>query len=362
MDPRLEHRFLTNRRQLLWRGTLGVGAMALGSLLGRRAMAAAPATGPDLRSHFRPTAKRIIYLFQSGAPSQMDLFDYKPRLAEMAGVDLPDSVRQGQRLTGMTANQKSFPLTPTRYDFKRHGQSGAWVSEMLPHTAGVVDHLCFIKSMHTEAINHDPAITFMQTGHQQPGRPSLGAWMSYGLGSENADLPSFVVMLSRNTNPIAQPTYDRLWGAGFLPSNHQGVKLRSSGDPVLFLSDPCGEDRVARRRLLNRLASLNQLYHDEVGDPEVPARTAQYELAYRMQMSIPEVTDLSNEPESILKEYGEDARKPGTYAANCLLARRLAERGVRFIQLYHQGWDHHGNLPKGIARQCRDPCAGPGST
>jgi len=345
MDPRLEHRLHLNRRALL-RGTgVGVGAMALGTLLGREAGAG------ERRPHFAPRAKRVIYLFQSGAPSQVDLFDYKPRLEEMAGVDLPPSVRMGQRLTGMTANQKTKPLTPTRYAFRRYGESGAWVSEVLPHTAKVVDRLCFIKSVHTEAINHDPAITFVQTGHQQPGRPSLGAWMSYGLGSDCEDLPAFMVLLSRNTNPIAQPTYDRLWGAGFLPADHQGVKLRSSGDPVLFLSDPSGDDRAARRRQLDRLATLNALYEEQVGDPEVSARTAQYEMAYRMQTSVPDLTDLSDEPESTFELYGEDARVPGTHAANCLLARRLAERGVRFIQLYHRGWDHHFDVPKNMPIQ-----------
>jgi len=348
MDPRLEHALLVNRRQLLRRSAVGVGAAALGSLFGSASAMGEAGRGP----HFAPRAKRVIYLFQSGAPSQMDLFDHKPVLEERSGEELPDSVRDGQRLTGMTSGQSSFPLTPSRYRFRQHGESGAWISEIMPHLHGVADHLCFVKSMHTEAINHDPAITFMQTGDQQPGRPSMGAWMSYGLGAESSELPAFVVLLSRNTNPIAQPTYDRLWGAGFLPADHQGVKLRSQGDPVLYLSDPGVRDRGAKRRLLDRLARLNQHYHEQSGDPEAAARIAQYEMAYRMQMSVPELTAIADEPASTFELYGEEAREPGTHAANCLLARRLAERGVRFIQLYHRGWDHHFDVPKNMPIQC----------
>ena len=347
MNPIHEAQLNMNRRQLLRAAPMALGNLALGGLL-KAEGGALPAGG----LHHKPRAKRIIYLFQSGAPSQLDLFDHKPGLEAHDGVELPDSVRMGQRLTGMTSGQATHPVRPSRYSFERRGESGAWVSEMLPHTAGVVDKLCFVRSMHTEAINHDPAITFFQTGNQQPGRPSIGSWFSYGLGSENEDLPAFVVMLSKNTNPIAQPIYDRLWGAGFLPSNHQGVKLRSQGDPVLFLDDPAGSSRADERRMLDRLAELNELRAEEVGDPEVTSRIAQYEMAHRMQMSVPELTDISDEPESTFELYGDDARVPGTHAANCLLARRLAERGVRFIQLFHRGWDHHFDVPKNMPIQC----------
>jgi hypothetical protein len=305
--------------------------------------------------HFVARAKRVIYLFQSGAPSQMDLFDPKPKLAALRGSDLPDSIRQGQRLTGMTSTQDKFPVAPTMFGFAQRGRSGAWLSELLPHTARVADELCFVRSMFTEAINHDPAITFFQTGAQLAGRPSIGAWLSYGLGSENSDLPAFVSLISNGSgNPNDQPLYDRLWGSGFLPATHQGVKFRSAGDPVLFLSNPAGLDSAARRRMLDDLAKLNQIQHEEVGDPEIASRIAQYELAYRMQTSVPELSDLSKEPPHIVDLYGPDARKPGTYAANCLLARRLSERGVRFIQLFHRGWDQHRKLPGQIIGQCRD--------
>ena len=347
MNPIHEAQLNMNRRQLLRAAPMALGNLALGGLL-KAEGGGLPAGG----LHHAPRAKRIIYLFQSGAPSQLDLFDHKPGLKAHDGIELPESVRMGQRLTGMTSGQAKHPVRPSRYSFERHGESGAWVSEMLPHTAGVVDKLCFVRSMHTEAINHDPAITFFQTGNQQPGRPSIGSWFSYGLGSENEDLPAFVVMLSKNTNPIAQPIYDRLWGAGFLPSNHQGVKLRSQGDPVLFLDDPAGSSRADERRMLDRLAELNELRAKEVGDPEVTSRIAQYEMAHRMQMSVPELTDISDEPDSTFELYGDDARIPGTHAANCLLARRLAERGVRFIQLFHRGWDHHFDVPKNMPIQC----------
>ena len=285
----------------------------------------------------------------------MELFDYKPRLREMAGTELPDSIRQGQRLTAMTATQSSFPVAPSLFAFQQHGSSGAWVSDLMPHTTEVVDRLCFIKSMHTEAINHDPAITFFQTGAQLAGRPSIGAWLAYGLGSENKDLPAFVVMVSQGTgNPADQPLYDRLWGSGFLPSRYQGVKFRSTGDPVLYLANPAGMSAPGRRRFLDDLARLNQMKLAEFGDPEIATRIAQYEMAYRMQASVPELTDLSKEPDSVFARYGAEARKPGTFAANCLLSRRLAERGVRFIQLFHRGWDQHAKLPKQIAGQCRD--------
>jgi hypothetical protein len=360
MNPHHEFRLLLTRRHFFGRASAGIGVAALASLLNGD-LAAAPdgqmnATGgvPGL-PHFPARAKRVIYLFQSGAPSQMDLFDYKPMLRDHRAKELPESIRMGQRLTGMTATQASFPIAPSKFKFARHGQSGAWVSELMPHTARVVDELCFIKSMFTEAINHDPAITFFQTGAQLAGRPSIGAWLSYGLGSENRDLPAFVAMVSQGSgNPNDQPLYDRLWGSGFLPTKYQGIKFRSVGDPVLFLSNPPGLDDTTRRRMLDDLARLNQLKLEEAGDPEIATRIAQYEMAYRMQSSVPELTDISGEPQHTFDLYGPDARKPGTYAANCLLARRLAERGVRFIQLFHRGWDQHTNLPKQIAGQCRD--------
>jgi hypothetical protein len=305
--------------------------------------------------HFAPRAKRVIYLFQSGGPSQIDLFDYKPRLEKLRGTDLPESVRMGQRLTGMTAFQSNFPTAPSRYHFAQHGKSGAWLSELLPHTADVVDDLCFIRSMHTEQINHDPAITCVLTGFQLAGRPSLGSWVVYGLGSENRDLPAFVVMVSIGTgNTGDQPLYDRLWGSGFLPSQYQGVKFYPGLDPVLYLSNPPGLSDPVRRRFLDDLVRLNQKNAAAFGDPEILTRVAQYEMAYRMQSSVPELTDLSQEPERTFERYGPEAHKPGSYAANCILARRLAERGVRFIQLFHRGWDQHTSLPKQIANQCRD--------
>jgi hypothetical protein len=347
MDP--ETRLLLTRRHFFGRTATGVGVAALASLL-EADLRAAP-----LQPHFPPKARRIIYLFQSGAPSQMDLFDSKPKLDGLRGTELPDSVRRGQRLTGMTATQASFPVAPSRFRFTRHGRSGAWVSELLPYTARVVDDLCFIKSMYTEAINHDPAVTFFQTGAQLAGRPSIGAWLSYGLGSMNEDLPAFVVLISRGSgNPNDQPLYDRLWGSGFLPSKYQGIKFRAGGDPVLYLSNPPGLGAGTRRRVLDDLARLNRLKLDESGDPEVATRIAQYELAYRMQTSVPELTDVAGEPAHVFDLYGPDARRPGTFAANCLLARRLAERGVRFIQLFHRGWDQHTHLPRQIAGQCRD--------
>jgi hypothetical protein len=358
---------MMNRRHFFSRASTGIGAAVLASLLrddlraqdtpnGLAPSQPSTATGglPGL-PHFKPKAKRVIYLFQSGAPSQMDLFDYKPKLDDFQGKDLPDSIRKGQRLTGMTATQSSFPVARSIFKFAQHGKSGAWVSELMPHTAQVADELCFIKSMHTEAINHDPAITFFQTGAQLAGRPSIGSWLSYGLGSENEDLPAFVAMVSQGSgNPADQPLYDRLWGSGFLPSRYQGVKFRSVGDPVLYLSNPPGLSGDTRRRFLDDLSRLNQLKLQEFGDPEIATRIAQYEMAYRMQTSVPELIDLSKEPESVFELYGPDSKKPGTFAANCLLARRLAERGVRFIQLFHRGWDQHTNLPKQIVGQSRD--------
>jgi hypothetical protein len=359
MNPLFENQWLLTRRHFFGRASTGIGLAALASLLDHELAAAQDretSTGglPGL-PHCTPKAKRVIYLFQSGAPSQMDLFDYKPKLHDLRGTELADSIRMGQRLTGMTATQASFPVAPSRFRFARHGKSGAWLGELLPHTAKVVDELCFIRSMYTEAINHDPAITFFQTGAQLAGRPSIGAWLSYGLGSENRDLPAFVAMVSQGTgNPNDQPLYDRLWGSGFLPTKYQGIKFRSVGDPVLYLSNPRGLDDRTRRRMLDDLATLNQLRLEEFGDPEIATRIAQYELAYRMQTAVPELTDLSREPKHVFDLYGPEARKPGTFAANCLLARRLAERGVRFIQLFHRGWDQHTNLPKQIGGQCRD--------
>jgi hypothetical protein len=285
----------------------------------------------------------------------MDLFDPKPGMEKVRGQDLPDSIRKGQRLTTMTSRQKNFPVAPSIFNFKQYGQSGQWMSDVLPHLSKEADELCFIKSMHTEAINHDPAITFCQTGHQLAGRPSMGAWLSYGLGTENKDLPAYVVLTSWGTGrPNDQPLYDRLWGAGFLPTQHQGVKFRNSGDPVLYLSDPKGVSRSMRRGMLDELAVLNRKNMAVAGDPEIDARIAQYEMAFRMQSSVPDLTDTSDEPKHILESYGPDVQKPGTYAANCLLARRLAERDVRCIQLFHMGWDHHGGLPKAIRGQCKD--------
>ena len=343
------------RRTFLCRNATGLGSIALAWLLNEDNRAGAQTGGLSGLPHFTPRAKRVIYLFQSGAPSQMDLFDYKPGLHNLRGTELPDSIRRGQRLTGMTATQESFPVAPSRFAFRRHGRAGAWVSALLPHTARIADELCFIKSMHTEAINHDPAITFFQSGAQLAGRPSMGAWVAYGLGSESRDLPAFVVLVSQGTgNPADQPLYDRLWGSGFLPSQYQGVKFRSTGDPVLFLSNPEGVDAGTRRRMLDDLSRLNQLRLEQTGDPEIATRIAQYELAYRMQTAVPELTDISGEPRHVLGMYGPEVNRPGTFAANCLLARRLAERGVRFIQLFHRGWDQHTNLPRQIAGQCRD--------
>jgi hypothetical protein len=355
MNPLLESQLLITRRHFFGRTATGIGLAALASLLSDDLLAASETGGLKGLPHFPPKARRVIYLFQSGAPSQMDLFDYKAKLKDLRGTELPDSVRKGQRLTGMTATQASFPVAPSKFRFAQHGKSGAWVSELLPHTGRVVDELCFIKSMHTEAINHDPAITFFQTGAQLAGRPSMGAWLSYGLGSENRNLPAFVALVSQGSgNPADQPLYDRLWGSGFLPTRYQGVKFRSAGDSVLYLSNPAGLGKDLRRRMLDDLAKLNQLKLAEVGDPEIATRISQYEMAYRMQTSVPELTDVSREPGRILDMYGPEARKPGTFAFNCVLARRLAERGVRFIQLFHRGWDQHTNLPKQIVGQCRD--------
>lgn len=350
----IDHRKHVTRRHFLGKLSLGLGSAALGSLL-----------IPDLFSksesplatlglpHFAPKAKRIIYLFQNGAPSQLESFDYKPLLNKMAGQELPASIRMGQRLTGMTSGQSKFPLVGSHFTFNQYGNSGAWVSELFPNIAKVVDDICFIKTMHTEAINHDPALTFMQTGAQQGNRPSMGSWLSYGLGSENKNLPAFCVLLSRGRGN-GQGVYSKLWTNGFLDSVHQGVQFSSSEERVLYLKDPEGRDRTDRRNMLDQLSKLNDLNYKEFGDPEIQARVQQYEMAYRMQTAVPELTDLSKEPDNIIKMYGADCLVPGTYAANCLLARKLSEAGVRFVQLYHQGWDQHGNMVGEMPLQAQD--------
>jgi hypothetical protein len=332
----------------------GLGAAALSTLLLPEQTRADTTIFPTL-PHLIPKARRIIYLFQSGAPSQMDLFDPKPQMQDRRGENLPESVRKGQRLTTMTSGQGSFPVAPSAFRFQQHGESRMWFSEIMPHMASLADDWCMIRTMNTEAINHDPAITFCQTGSQLAGRPSIGAWASYGLGSENKSLPSYVVLTSFGSGrPDDQPLYDRLWGAGFLPSRHQGVKFRNSGDAVLYLSNPPGISTEARRSTLDRLKSLNQRQFETLHDPEIQTRIAQYEMAFRMQSSVPDLLDVSEEPKHVLEMYGPDVHRQGSYAANCLLARRLAERDVRFIQLFHMGWDHHGGLPQAIRGQCHD--------
>jgi len=352
MDPIEERKLLLTRRHFFSRTASGVGIAALASLLQEDARATAPIAMPGLPGfpNFPPTAKRVIYLFQHGAPSQLDMFDYKPNLQKFRGTDLPDSVRMGQRLTGMTAYQAKFPTAPSIFKFAQHGESGTWLSELLPYTAKVVDDLAIVKSVHTEQINHDPAVTFFQTGFQLAGRPSMGSWVAYGLGSENKDLPAFIVMVSQGVGGT-QALADRMWNSGFLSTKYAGVKFRSGHDPVLFLSNPQGYDSGARRRFLDDLGKLNELNLNQYQDPEISTRISQYEMAYRMQSSVPELTDLSKEPDSVFEMYGPDSRKPGTYAANCILARRLSERGVRFVQLFHRGWDQHNNLPKEIRGQ-----------
>ena len=349
------------RRQFLARSGVGIGAAALASLLEpNRSMAVSPGgaahpIGAIGGTHFAPKAKRVIWLTQAGAPSQLDLFDHKPKLAEQFDKDLPESVRGKQRLTGMTAGQARFPIAPSVFKFNQHGQSGMWLSELLPHTAKFADDICLVRTMHTEAINHDPAMTLLQTGHQIGGRPSFGAWVSYGLGSENADLPAFVALISRPSGPTnAQPLHERMWGSGFLPSKYQGVRLSSGPDPVLYLSNPPGMNEKRRRAMLDDLGELNRIRFDQAHDPEIESRIDQYEMAFRMQAAVPELADLSGEPAAVFEKYGPESKKPGSFAANCLLARRLAERGVRFIQLYHRGWDQHNNLPKLIKGQVED--------
>ncbi|MFT5239334.1 MAG: hypothetical protein ACI9X0_000294 [Kiritimatiellia bacterium] len=340
-----------SRRNFLNQMGLGLGGIALADLVNpMTASAAVNPVSPSALSHFAPKAKRVIYLFQAGGPSQMDLFDHKPVLNAEHGKELPDSVRQGQRLTGMSTNQASLPLAGSPFDFQQHGQSGATISDLLPHTATVADELCFIKSMYTEAINHGPGVTMMQTGSQFPGRPTIGSWLSYGLGSMNENLPAFVVMVTKGGG--GQPLVSRYWGNGFLPGKHNGVRFRPDREAVLYLNNPDGISRSARRKVVDQLERLHQLQLEKNSDPALENKITQYEMAFRMQASVPEVTDISGETESTLSLYGDDVKTPGSYAANCLQARRLAERGVRFIQLYHQGWDQHGNLPKAIRKQC----------
>jgi hypothetical protein len=344
------------RRQFLSGSCAGVGTAALASLLGQPATAAQASNGglPGF-PNFPPKARRVIWLTQAGAPSQIDLFDHKPALRDHFNEDLPDSIRQGQRLTGMTSGQSRFPVAPSIFPFKQHGQSGIWMSDLVPHTAGIADELCLVTSLHTEAINHDPAMTMLQTGHQIAGRPSLGAWVSYGLGDENANLPAFVVMISRPTGPTnAQPLHERMWGAGFLPTRHQGVRFSPGRDPVLYLTDPPGVSRDRRREFLDTLGSLDRMTLDTFHDPETAARIDQFEMAFRMQAAVPELADLADEPAHTFERYGPESKKPGSYAANCILARRLVERGVRFVQLYHRGWDQHNDCPAGLKTQCYD--------
>ncbi|MFK8110674.1 MAG: DUF1501 domain-containing protein [Rubripirellula sp.] len=334
---------------MLAQAGMGMGAIAFNQMLAAESMGATNALSA---LHHAPKAKRVIFLFQAGAPSQIDLFDHKPLLKEKHGTELPDEVRMGQRLTSMSGNQSSLPLVGSPFEFKQHGKAGTWMSDLLPHTASIADDICVVRSMHTEAINHGPGVTFLQTGSMFPGRPSMGAWLDYGLGTENQDLPAFVVMVTKNKG--GQPLVSRLWGSGFLPSKHQGVRFRSGKDPVLYLSNPDGIDSESRRSAMNALQKLHQIQIAKQADREVETRIAQYELAFRMQASIPEATNFADESKEVLEEYGPDAKNPGSFAANCLLARRLAERGVRFIQLYHQGWDQHGGLPGGLSRQTKE--------
>ena len=356
MNEFLENRFNINRRHFLGKMTAGIGSVALGSLLVPDLFKGSGDDSNDLPlgiPHFAPKAKRVIYLFQNGAPSQYESFEYKPLLNKMAGEELPASIRMGQRLTGMTANQAKFPLVGSHFQFAQHGQSGMWMSELFPNIATLADELCMIKTMNTEAINHDPALTFMQTGAQQGNRPSMGAWASYGLGSENKNLPAFSVLLSRGKGN-GQGVYSKLWSNGFLDSTHQGVVFSSGEDPILYLNDPDGTDRSARRKMLDNLSELNSMAYEDFGDPEIKAKVQQYEMAYRMQTAVPELTDLTKEPDHIIKMYGPECLVPGTFAANCLLARKLSEAGVRFVQLYHQGWDQHGNMVGEMPLQAKD--------
>ncbi|MBT5322895.1 MAG: DUF1501 domain-containing protein [Verrucomicrobiales bacterium] len=357
MNPLYENGLLQTRRELIFNSAKCLGGAALGSLMAPN-LIAAPRTENGIGGlagipHFAPKAKRVIMLFFSGGPSHIDMFDYKPRMRDFHGTELPDSIRNGQRITGMTSGQKSFPCVAPMFKFKRHGAHGTWVSELLPNIAGIADDVTLIKSMHTEAINHDPAITYILTGTQQLGKPSFGSWISYGLGSENKDLPAYLVMISKGRGQ-SQALYSRLWSSGFLPSRHQGVNLRSGREPVLFLKDPEGIDRAGRRRMLDGIAKINQEQFSEFGDPETQTRISAYEMAFRMQASVPELMDVSKEPKAVKEMYGKDTAKPGTFASNCILARRMAERGVPFIHLFHRGWDQHGALPVKLRQQCED--------
>ncbi len=352
-----ELRQASTRRHFFGLASTGLGTAALASLLAPNASGAQDASAigglPGL-PHFPPKAKRVVFLHQSGGPSQIDLFDYKPKLREYMGVDLPASVRMGQRITGMTSGQTTLPVAPSVFKFAQYGNSGAWVSELMPHTAKIVDDIAIVKTMWTDAINHDPAITFIQSGFQQPGRPSMGAWISYGLGSENKELPSFVVLISQQSGlNTDQPLFSRLWGSGFLPSKYQGVQFRSSGDPVLFLSDPPGVDKSTRRNILDAVEQLDAIRADAYHDPEIETRISQYEMAFKMQTSVPELMDMEKEPQHVFDMYGPDSRKPGSYASHCLLARRLLERNVRFVQIYKRGWDQHNDLPRDLALQAQ---------
>lgn len=348
------------RRQFFGRASAGIGTAALATLMQGQAHSAiknSPTGSQGIlgHPHFAPRAKRIIYLFQSEGPAQQDMFDYKPQLAAIHGTDLPASIRGTQRLTGMTSGQDKFPVVASKYKFQQQGQSGIWMSELVPHISKIADDMCLIKTMNTEQINHDPGMTFFQTGHQQPGRPSMGAWLNYGLGCDNDNLPGYIVLISKGSSKRnAQALFQRLWGAGFLPSEYQGVNFRAGKDAVLYLTNPPGITAATRRNMLDSLGQLNEMSYESFGDPEIEARIAQYEMAYRMQTSVPDLMDTADEPEHIVDMYGPDARKPGTFAANCLLARRLAERGVRFIQLFHRGWDQHGDLPTDLPLQCID--------
>ncbi|TAE21020.1 MAG: DUF1501 domain-containing protein [Cytophagales bacterium] len=356
MNEFIENRLTVNRRHFLGKAAAGIGGLALGSLLVPDLFRASDDETDGLPlgvAHFAPKAKRVIYLFQNGAPSQYESFEYKPMLNKLAGQDLPASIRNGQRLTGMTANQTKFPLVGSHFQFQQYGQSGMWMSELFPNIANIVDDICMIKTMNTEAINHDPALTFLQTGAQQGNRPSMGAWVSYGLGSDNKNLPAFSVLLSRGKGN-GQGVYSKLWTNGFLDSTHQGVVFSSGEDPILYLNNPEGTDRTSRRKMLDNLAELNNMAYDDFGDPEIKAKVQQYEMAYRMQTAVPELTDLSKEPDHIVKLYGPECLVPGTFAANCLLARKLSEAGVRFVQLYHQGWDQHGNMVGEMPLQAKD--------
>ena len=347
-----------SRRDFLTRTSLGLGALSLGGLIspvdayGNSNFLNLLESEKKRLPHFIPKAKRVIYLFQSGAPSQLDLFDYKPKLNEMFGQEVPGSVIGEQRLTGMSSGQNTFPIAGSLFNFKQHGNSGAWISDLMPYTSKIVDELCFIKSMYTEAINHDPAMTMIQTGSELPGRPSIGSWLSYGLGTDNKNLPEFVVLITKGKS--GQPIYSRLWGNGFLPSKHQGVQFRSGKDPVLYLDNPTGVTSTIRQEQLSSLKKLQKINHADIGDPEILTKISNYEMAYRMQTSVPEVMNISDEPDYIFDLYGEDSKNPGTFAANCILARKLAEKDVKFIQLYHRGWDQHSNLPRDIKKQAKE--------